>query len=151
MKNLFLAVASLFILSAGAQAQTKSKSKSKARQSSVTAPATVKTKFTTDYADAKPSWKKTYRGNYIASFTNAEGLNESAEYTNDGDLVVTRIKYNNDAAPEIVKTSLDNTFTITEIVKNTRPEIAPYYQIKVKTPEGKAKQFFMSEEGSITE
>ena len=139
-------------LSIAAEAQTKSKAKVKAKPAaSAAAPASVKTKFAADYEGAKPSWKKTHRGNYIASFTNPDGLTESSEYSNNGEFVVSKIKYKTDALPEIVKTSLDSTYTVTEIVKNRRPDIAPYYQLKVKTADGKQKQLFMSEEGSIAE
>jgi len=150
MKNIFLLLGVSLIVGFSAQAQ-KSKKTTTAK---VKVPETVDASFKGSFATAdKNKWNKTYTGNYIAVFTNADSLSQSAEYNEAGVLLKTKTVYNTAALPEVIMTALQGKYAdskVIEAIKMEIPGVAPYYKVKLETSSSLKKELYISEEGAVT-
>lgn len=151
MKNIILLLSISLVLGLSAQAQ-KSKKTATAK---VKVPETVDASFKGSFATAeKNKWDKTYTGNYVAVFTNADSLSQSAEYNEAGVLLKTKTIYNTSALPEVITTALLTKYAdakVTECVKMEIPGVKPYYKVKLETSANMKKELFISEEGAIAQ
>ncbi len=153
MKNALLILCAGLMLSVSAQAQTKKK---KVAEPKLSVPENINASFASQNAGVENSkWSKNYTGNYVASFTNASSLQQSAEYNAKGDLVKTTTIYDINALPANITTALQPGYAdakVTEASKVEVPGVAPFYKVKVEVGENKKqKQLLISEEGSVTE
>lgn len=156
-KQLVLASIALFTgLSAFAQ-KTKVKVKTKPAVS-VSAPAVVKTGFGEAYADTKATWSKTPSGNYVATFKDADGNKQTAEYSAKGEKRNSRTYVNVENTPEAIKTSLTEKYPdydLNNVVKTeTVNEGSAYtfYKVEIKSKsDGTKKQVLVSPEGTIAD
>jgi Putative beta-lactamase-inhibitor-like, PepSY-like len=150
MKNIFLLLG--FSLMAGFSANAQ-KSK-KTTTAKVKVPETVDASFKGTFATAdKNKWDKTYTGNYVAVFTNADSLSQTAEYNEEGVLLKTKTVYNTTALPEVITTALQGKYAeskVLDAVKIEIPGVAPYYKVKLETPTSAKKELYISEEGVVT-
>ena len=150
MKNIFLLLGVSLIVGFSAQAQ-KSKKTTTAK---VKVPETVDASFKGSFATAdKNKWNKTYTGNYVAVFTNADSLSQSAEYNEAGVLLKTKTVYNTAALPEVIMTALQGKYAdskVIEAIKMEIPGVAPYYKVKLETSSSLKKDLYISEEGAVT-
>ena len=149
MKNALIILCSGVLLSFSAQAQKKKVSKS------ISVPEAVSTSFEGKYASAeKKSWKKSYNGNYVANFVNADKQKQTAEFDASGNMVRSKTIIETDAVPEKVNTSISAQFAdskVTEIAKVELAGIPSYYKVKIEQADNTKKEVLVSEEGTITE
>ena len=155
MKNLIVALCAGLLLTtaAGAQTKTKVKVKKAKTEARITAPDAVKSAFEAKYTASDARWTKGYNGNYMVTFTNVDTIKQVTEYDATGNLVRSKVVYNNDRIPENVRTAIIASYadaTVTEITKLELAGVSPYYKIKLKQGENK-KEILMSEEGTIIE
>ena len=151
MKNTFLLLCAGLLLSIGANAQTKKKKSTAAK---VVVPEVVDASFKTSYADVETKkWARTYTGNYVASFKNANSQEQSAEYNENGVLIKTKTSFDIAVLPENVTTSVEAKYAgakISAVEKVEIPGIAPYYRVKLVTADtNKEKEILVSEAGSM--
>lgn len=151
MKNIFLLLSVSLVLGFSAHAQ-KSKKTTVAK---VKVPQTVDESFKGSFATAdKNKWDKTKTGNYVAAFTNADSLSQTAEYNEAGVLLKTKTVYKTSALPQIITTALQAKYAnakVTECIRMEIPGVAPYYRVKLETATSLKKELFISEEGSISQ
>lgn len=150
MKNIFFLLGAGLILSVSAQAQKK-----KTTASKVSVPESVTESFKGTYANVeKNKWDKTYTGNYVASFTTPDSLNQEVEYNSNGVVIKTKTTYNTAALPENVSTAVEGKYpgaTVSEAVKMEIPGVNPYYKVKIETSDKIKRELFISEEGAVAE
>jgi len=150
MKNIFLSLGAVLILSFASQAQKTKKAVSK-----VNVPENVNESFKGTFAGGeKNNWSKTVIGNYEVSFTNSDSLTQVAEYNDVGVMVRSRITYNLEGLPENITAAVEKKYTgakVTDCVKMEIPGVAPYYKVKLETPSSTKKELFISEEGVVAE
>ncbi len=151
MKSTFLLLSAGLILSVSAQAQKNKK----ASPAKINVPENVNASFKGSFAAVEKSkWDKTYTGNYVAVFTNAENISQTAEYNEAGVLVKTKTIYNVEALPQTVTTALETKYAgakVNECVKVEIPGVAPYYKVKIETTNNLKRELFISEEGAVAE
>lgn len=151
MKNPFLLVCALLILSLGVNAQTKSKRPSVKSST----PEVIKTSFKAQYPNVETvKWTKTLNGNYTAVFTNAEGREQTTEYNAEGAVLKSKIVFPIEGIEESMTTAVQSQYADATITSFTRYELAgmpAYYKIKIQAPDQSPKEILMSEEGAITE
>ncbi|MBC7866490.1 MAG: hypothetical protein H7X88_03050 [Gloeobacteraceae cyanobacterium ES-bin-316] len=150
MKNIFLSLSAILILSFSSQAQ-----KTKKVAAKVNVPENVNASFKGTFATVEKSeWNKTNVGNYVASFTNTDNLSQVAEYNQEGVMVKSKVIYNLEALPENVTSALSKKYAdakVTECVKMQIPGVTPYYKVKLETSTNQKRELFISEEGSVVE
>lgn len=150
MKNIFLSLSAILILSFASQAQ-----KSKKSQPKVSVPENVNESFKGTFAGVeKNKWNKTIVGNYEVSFTNSDSLTQVAEYNEAGVMVKSRTIYNLEALPEVITSAVEKKYPaakISECIKLNIQGIAPYYKVKLETETNSKRELFISEEGVIVE
>lgn len=121
----------------------------------VNVPENVATTFKNLYAVANDNqWNKNYSGNYIATFTNAENLKQTAEFSGSGAMIKSKVEYQPDAVPQNVTAALAAQYPnvkISEAAKLQLPGVAPYYKIKIINADNTSKELLVSEEGTVTE
>ncbi|MEO6667958.1 MAG: PepSY-like domain-containing protein [Ferruginibacter sp.] len=153
MKNTFFILVTCLSLgfSAGAQVEKKKTSPVK----SVNVPENVNNTFKSLYAVAtEDQWNKNYSGNYVVTFTNAENLKQTAEFTGSGAMIKSKVAYMPDALPQNLITSITAQYPnakVTEAAKLQLPGVAPYYRVKIMSAENISKELLISEEGTISE
>lgn len=151
MKNTFFILVSGLLISFSSQAQKKKAAPVK----EVAVPENVTTSFKTVFTVANDNkWSKNYSGNYVATFTNADNLKETAEFSNSGAMVKSKIEYKADALPEHLNTSVSTQYPnakVAEAAKLQMPGVAPYYKVKIIDSDNTSKELLVSEEGTITE
>lgn len=147
-KVLFIALAGL-TLSLSATAQKKKSTKG------ISVPEAVTTSFDGKFTDVeKKDWKKSYNGNYVVTFVNAEQQKQTAEFDKDGNMVRARTEFAVEALPEAVNASVASNYTdwkVTEVAKVEVAGIPSYYKVKIETADNTRKDILVSEEGAITE
>jgi len=150
MKNIFLSLSALLILSFASQAQKTKKAVTK-----VNVPENVNESFKGTFASAeKNKWNKTVIGNYEVSFTNSDSLTQVAEYNDAGIMVKSRTTYNLEALPENITAAVEKKYAgakVNECVKMEIPGVAPYYKVKLETSTKLKRELFISEEGVVVE
>jgi hypothetical protein len=151
MKNTFLLLCASLLLSIGANAQTKKKKSTAAK---IVVPEVVDASFKTTYADVESKkWTRTYTGNYVANFKNANSQEQSSEYNASGVLIKTKTSFDVAALPENVTTSVETKYAgskISAVEKIEIPGIAPYYKVKLVTADtNREKEILVSETGSM--
>ena len=150
MKNIFLSLSAVLVLSFASQAQKSKKSSPK-----VNVPENVNESFKGTFAAVeKNKWNKTVIGNYEVSFTNRDSLTQVAEYNEAGVMVKSRIRYNLEALPENITAAVEKKYAgakVTECVKMEIPGLAPYYKVKLETSSSLKRELFISEEGVVVE
>ncbi len=150
MKNIFLSLSAVLLLSFASLAQKSKKSTPK-----VSVPENVNESFKGTFASVeKNKWNKTVIGNYEVSFTNSDSLTQVAEYNDAAVMVKSRITYNLEALPEIITTAVQKKYagaTVKECVKMEIPGVAPYYKVKLETTSNAKRELFISEEGVVVE
>jgi hypothetical protein len=155
MKNTFFIFVMALLVGFSAYAQKDAQKKKVNAVKQVNIPENVTNTFKSQYTVANDNqWNKNYSGNYVASFTNAENLKQSVEFSGSGAVVKSKIEYAPEAVPENISTSISAQYPntkITEATKMQMPGVAPYYRIKIITAENTAKELLVSEEGTITE
>lgn len=118
-------------------------------------PQPVHVSFMNRFADSSIArWKKTYRGNFIAEFTNAVSQELSVEYDPNGMLLKTKTRYHVDALPpQISQTLVANQpeAKVEECIKVDIAGIRPYYKVKLTDINNTQKNLLISEEGTISE
>lgn len=151
MKNTFLSLSAIFILSISAQAQKYKK----ALPAKLNVPENVNATFKASFATAeKNAWNKTYMGNYVANFVTADQLKQSVEYNEAGVLVKTKTIYAPELLPVNVNTTVESKYAgakVSECTKMEIPGIKPYYKVKIETINNTKKELFISEEGTVVE
>ncbi len=151
MKNTFFLLCTFLLLSASTYAQKKKKSPSR----EIDIPENVNTSFKSQFAVASDNhWNKSYSGNYVANFLNADSLKQTAEFDRSGAIIKTKINYSPEALPQHVTDALAINYAnakVTECAKMQLPGIPPYYRIKITTPENTQKEVLINEEGTVTE
>jgi hypothetical protein len=153
MKNTFFILVTGFSLSFSAQAQVEKKKTTPVK--SVNIPENVSNTFKSLYAVATENqWNKNYSGNYVVSFTNAEHLKQSAEFTGSGAMIKSKVEYSPDALPQNLSSAIASQYPnvkVTEASKLQLPGVAPYYKIKIISADNTSKELLVSEEGTISE
>ena len=143
MKNLFLSLSAILILSFASQAQKTKKAPAK-----VNVPENVNESFKGTFATAeKNKWNKTTIGNYEVSFTNSDSLKQVAEYNDAGLMIKSKTAYNLDDLHEIVAVAVEKKYAgakVTECVKVAIPGVSPYYKVKIETPTNLKRELFIS-------
>ncbi|MEI2748570.1 MAG: hypothetical protein V9E88_07420 [Ferruginibacter sp.] len=147
---LFLCVGGLSFTSVYAQ-----KKKPVKTQPAVQVPENVYTTFKNQFAVAENGqWKKTFRGNYIAEFTNSSRQNQSVEYDTTGRVIKSKIAYSTDAFPSNIGNAVSAQYpgyAIAECVRMEIPGVKPYYRVKLSGENSAQKDLLISEEGTISE
>ncbi len=150
MKNVFLSLSAILILSFASQAQ-----KSKKTTVKINVPETVNESFKGTFASVeKNNWNKTKLGNYEVSFTNNDSLTQVAEYNDAGVMLKSHTVYNLEALPENITAAVEKKYAgskVNECVKVEIPGIAPYYKVKLETTTNLKRELFISEEGVVVE
>ena len=150
MKNIFLSLSAILILSFASQAQKTKKATAK-----VNVPENVNESFKGTFASAeKNKWNRTNIGNYQVSFTNSDSLSQVAEYNEAGVMLKSKIVYNLEALPENVSLAVEKKYVgakVTECIKMQIPGVAPYYKVKAETTTNLKRELFISEEGVVVE
>ena len=151
MKNTFLSLSAILILSLSATAQKNKK----ATPAKLNVPENVNVSFKSSFATVeKNEWNKTYMGNYVANFINAEQLKQSVEYNEAGVIVKTKTMYAPENLPMNVSTALETRYAgakVSECIKMEIPGVTPYYKLKIETTNNTKKELFISEEGTVVE
>ena len=149
MKNAMIILCCGLMFSLTAQAQKKKVSKS------ISVPEAVSTSFDGKYANAeKKSWKKSYNGNYVATFVNADKQKQTAEFDANGNIVRSRTIIETDAVPEVINNSVTAQYADSKVTEIARVELAgipSYYKVKIEQADNTKKEILVSEEGTITE
>lgn len=151
MKNtiLLLIAALTFSISASAQKSKKTTTKK------TNVPEVINESFNNSFASVeKKNWEQTNVGNYVATFSIEEGVDQKVEYNNDGILLKTKTSYKENAIPEPVTTAVATKFPeakIESVEKTTISGVAPYYTVKIAINDNTKKQFFVSEDGTIVQ
>lgn len=150
MKNIFLSLGAVLILSFASQAQKTKKAPAK-----VNVPENVNESFKGTFASVeKNKWNKTNIGNYEVSFTNNDSLTQVAEYNDAGVMLKSKTIYNLEALPENITAAVEKKYAgakVSECVKMEIPGVAPYYKVKVETATNLKRELFISEEGVVVE
>ncbi len=150
MKNIFLSLSAVLILSFAAQAQ-----KTKKVTPKVSVPENVNESFKGTFATVeKNKWNKTVIGNYEVAFTNSDSLAQVAEYNDAGVMVKSRTMYKLEALPEAITAAVQKKYAgavVKECVKMEIPGVAPYYKVKLETTTSLKRELFISEEGVVVE
>ncbi|HMJ47122.1 MAG TPA: hypothetical protein VK498_07310 [Ferruginibacter sp.] len=154
MKNTFLILVGFLLFSLTADAQKKKiKEKSKNEKIKIKVPENVNNSFKSQYTTiTNDKWSKNYSGYYVVNFTNAENLQQSAEYNSQGTLVKSKLTYDINALPEVVGTALKTQYADAKVLEGYRiemPGVAPYYKVKIAT-DTRQKEILISEGGVIT-
>ena len=151
MKNIFLVFLSFILVIGTASAQKKKTTSVKP----VSVPENVDASFKSLYTVAgNNKWNKNYSGNYVANFTNADSLMQTVEFSGTGAMIKSKIAYAITGLPENINTSILAQYPDTKIVEAAKmqmPGVAPYYRVKIMTPENTKKELLISEDGTITE
>ena len=154
MKNTFFILAAGLLISFSSQAQ-KGKDKKNTPIKEVSVPENVTTTFKNLYAVANGNqWNKNYSGNYIATFTNADNLKQTAEFSGSGAMIKSKVEYQPDAIPQNVSTAIAAQYPNVKVAEAARlqlPGVAPYYRIKIIGTDNTTKELLVSEEGTISE
>ncbi len=149
MKNALIILCCGLMFSISAEAQKKKAAKS------ISVPAAVSTSFEGKFSNAeKKAWKKSYNGNYVATFTNEAKQKQTAEFDGEGNIVRSRTEIETSAVPEIINTSVSAQYAdskVTEIAKVELAGIPSYYKVKIEQADNTKKEILVSEEGTITE
>ena len=151
MKNTFFLLLISLFLAFSTEAQKKKMSPAKP----VSVPENVVTSFKSQFAVISDNqWEKNYSGNYIATFINADKLKQTAEYSESGAIIKSKIMYLPNALPENVSTSLTTQYANAKVIECTKlqmPGVAPYYKVKIMNPDNTSKELLISEEGTVSE
>lgn len=151
MKNAFFLFLAAILLAGSAQAQKKKPVAVKQLQ----VPENVTTSFKSQYAVANDnSWNKNYSGNYVATFTNADNLKQTVEFSGSGAMIKSKIAIAPQTLAENLISAISTQYPgskITEADKMQLPGVSPYYRIKILSAENTTKELLVSEEGTITE
>ncbi len=149
MRNVLMILGFGLLFSFSAVAQKKKAAKPLA------VPDAISTSFEGKFANAeKKTWKKSYNGNYVATFTNEAKQKQVAEFDAEGNMVRSRTIIETDAVPEIINTSVSAQYAdskVTEIAKVELAGIPSYYKVKIEQADNTKKEILVSEEGTITE
>ena len=145
----------MLVLIAGCPAMAQQKKSTKVVAPVVQVPEQVHATFKNQFAVAENGqWKKTYRGNYVAEFTNANQQGQSVEYDEAGKVLKNKIIYQPDHIPQEVNTALKTSYEgaiVKECVRIELPGIKPYYKVKMADAANIEKELLISEEGTISE
>jgi len=151
MKNIFLSLSAVFILSVSAQAQKNKKT----APAKLNVPENVNASFKGSFATVeKNEWNKTYMGNYVANFINADQLSQSVEYNDAGLIVKTKTTHAPESLPVNVGAVVETKYAgakVSECIKMEIPGLKPYYKVKIETTNNTKKELFISEEGTVVE
>ncbi|MFT3908882.1 MAG: hypothetical protein QM737_05610 [Ferruginibacter sp.] len=151
MKNTFFILVTGLLISFSSQAQKKKAMPVK----QVNVPENVSNTFKSLYNVANENqWSKNYSGNYVASFTNAENLKQTVEFTASGTVVKSKVQYALDGIPQNLSSSIAAQYPnakVSEAAKMQMPGVAPYYRVKITNTDNTSKELLVSEEGTITE
>ena len=151
MKNTFFLLFAPFFFTFSADAQQKKSAPVKQMK----IPENVTTSFKGQFAAPSDNqWNKNYSGNYVATFTNADNLKQTAEFSESGAMIKSKITYSSGGLPQNVSSSITGQYPavkIGEADKIQLPGVAPYYRVKVITADNTTKELLVSEEGTITE
>ena len=156
MKHIIVGLTLLLSIGISAQAQKKVVKKTSSKTTTkVVVPAVVKESFSSNYADVKnDKWSKSYVGNYVSTFSNAENIKQTNEYNANGQLLKTKIEFDSTTYPQIVTAALQQkypTASIANVTKVQMPGLAPYYKVGIVIAEtGRKRELFISEEGTIS-
>jgi hypothetical protein len=149
--NFFILFIGLLIMGFSVQAQ-KNKS---VPVKEVNVPENVNSTFKSLYGAASNNhWNKNYSGNFVASFTNADQLKQTAEFSASGAMVKSKVEYLPENVPENVRVPVLAQFPtarFTEAAKLQLPGVAPYYRVKIINADNTTKELLISEEGTISE
>ncbi len=152
MKNLFLFLCAGMLVGYSASAQKKKTTKP---APVVQVPENVNATFKNQFAVAENGqWKKTFKGNYIAQFTNAAHQDQSVEYDASGNVVKNKISFSTESLPLNVNDAMAQKYPgmkVTECVRVELPGIKPYYKVKAANAENSEKELLISEEGTVSE
>jgi hypothetical protein len=118
-------------------------------------PENVNSMFKSQFAVAENGqWKKTYKGNYVAQFTNASNQSQVVEYDASGNMLKNKTSYGTDALPKSVNEAVTLKYPdlkVTECVRIELAGIRPYYKLKLQSAESALKEILISEEGTVSE
>ncbi len=152
MKNAFFIFCAGMLICFSASAQKKKAVKA---EPPVQVPENVNSTFKNMFAVAENGqWKKTYKGNYVALFTNAEKQSQSVEYDATGNVVKNKISYSTEALPQQVNNVVAQKYPDMKIIECMRvelPGIKPYYKVRVADTSNSQKELLISEEGTVSE
>ncbi len=151
MKNSFFVFLMSVLIASSAQAQKKKPVQVK----QVQVPENVNTSFKSQYTVTNDnSWKKNYSGNYVATFTNADSLKQTVEFSGSGTMIKSKIAIAPQTIAENLSLAISTQYPgskITEADKMQLPGVAPYYRVKILSSDNTTKELLISEEGTITE
>ncbi|MEO7523225.1 MAG: hypothetical protein ABIT58_03985 [Ferruginibacter sp.] len=151
MKNTFFILIVSLLMSISSQAQKKKATPVK----QVNVPENVTNTFRSLFTVANDNqWSKNFSGNYVAGFTNAENLKQTAEFSNSGAMLKSKVEYLPDALPENLSNSITTKYPnvkVSEAAKMQLPGVAPYYRVKIISSDNTTKELLVSEEGTISE
>lgn len=156
MKRIIFGFTLLFALGMTAQAQKKSVVKKNSKTTTkVIVPTPVKDAFSTEYAEVKDGkWTKSYAGNYVTTFSNADLAKQTNEYNATGQLLKSKVVFDSASYPQQVTTALLQkypTASIQNVTKVQMPGLAPYYKVGIVIAEtGRKRELFINDEGTIS-